>query len=870
MKLIIPLMLLAVILIAASTTFGQVPKTLSYQGVLTGVNGNPAPNGSYQLTFRIYAEPSGGTPLWAETQSANVQNGVFSVILGKVSALNLAFDKTYWLGITVEQGSELAPRTELTAAAYSLNAAAIADSIVTGDKIADGHVVRSLNGLSDAVYLSATGGATITTSGDTLTINPGSSGGGSGILGVQNTNNTLTIANPNGPTATINVKDGGIGSAQLANDAVSSEKIADGGVSTADISDNAVNSQKIADGSVTSPDLADSTITGGKIAPGQVVRSLNGLTDEVKLSAGANIILAPQGDSLVIAAAGGGTSPWQVTGNHISYDLGNVGIGTARPTQKLDIANGDVRVQGALYLRPDSAALPLVALRAGDTGEGEIITRGRNGSVNVQIDNMILDANYGSVAVYDDKGTARASMQAVIPGIGVIAADQIWGDLAVFNGRPGVDPIEARITGSTKFMVHDNGGVSIGSDDLPAADGLNVTGKVTGVAAEFGGTVTIDVPSGTPLDVRGDGDSKFKVDGNGRIGIGTDAPAATVHSSGSGSTANFLSDGGVADFAVPSGQNMQIGHWDGGAAVFTERMRIDGNGNVGIGETDPTAKLSVDGKVYIDNLDEGTLTAGEALLVDGTVDITGWNDGTTLSVSNSRADIGPLVNLSSPGTLAAGQDILQIRTGSNPTLGDPIVQFIECQYLDSDAKFRVNSDGNVYADGSFNGGGADFAEMIAVSSGGLALEAGDVLIIDPNNTRSVVKCTAARSTLVAGIYSSKPGFVGSERDWDRRAGMSASNASPATGDPANVETATYTMTDMAAEFSEIPMAVVGIVPCKVSAENGAVRPGDLLVTSATPGHAMRDDNPKTGTVLGKALGSLNAGTGLIKVLVTLQ
>jgi hypothetical protein len=63
---------------------------------------------------------------------------------------------------------------------------------------------------------------------------------------------------------------------------------------------------------------------------------------------------------------------------------------------------------------------------------------------------------------------------------------------------------------------------------------------------------------------------------------------------------------------------------------------------------------------------------------------------------------------------------------------------------------------------------------------------------------------------------------------------------------------------------------VGIVPCKVSAENGAIRPGDLLVTSAIPGHAMRDDDPKNGTILGKALGSLDSGTGVIKVLVTLQ
>lgn len=132
-------------------------------------------------------------------------------------------------------------------------------------------------------------------------------------------------------------------------------------------------------------------------------------------------------------------------------------------------------------------------------------------------------------------------------------------------------------------------------------------------------------------------------------------------------------------------------------------------------------------------------------------------------------------------------------------------------------------------------------------------------MIDSSNPRSTVKSVQSRSTLVAGIYSTKPGFIGSERDWDK----------PITGgDGENV--GTYTLGDMAAEFNEIPLAVVGIVPCKVSAENGAIRPGDLLVTADTPGHAMRDDDPKVGTVLGKALGSLTSGTGMIKVLVTLN
>ena len=64
---------------------------------------------------------------------------------------------------------------------------------------------------------------------------------------------------------------------------------------------------------------------------------------------------------------------------------------------------------------------------------------------------------------------------------------------------------------------------------------------------------------------------------------------------------------------------------------------------------------------------------------------------------------------------------------------------------------------------------------------------------------------------------------------------------------------------------------VGVVPVKVSAENGPIRPGDLLVSSATPGYAMRaGPNPPQGTVLGKAMGKWDAGLGVITMLATLQ
>lgn len=65
-----------------------------------------------------------------------------------------------------------------------------------------------------------------------------------------------------------------------------------------------------------------------------------------------------------------------------------------------------------------------------------------------------------------------------------------------------------------------------------------------------------------------------------------------------------------------------------------------------------------------------------------------------------------------------------------------------------------------------------------------------------------------------------------------------------------------------------PVAVAGIVPCHVDAQYGWISPGDLLVVSPTPGYAMRAEDPTPGTILGKALESLEVGQGKIQVLLT--
>jgi len=176
--------------------------------------------------------------------------------------------------------------------------------------------------------------------------------------------------------------------------------------------------------------------------------------------------------------------------------------------------------------------------------------------------------------------------------------------------------------------------------------------------------------------------------------------------------------------------------------------------------------------------------------------------------------------------------------------------------------FRVTTGGDVAANGTYfcgsgapaclQTGSADFAEAIETEGDKADYAPGDVLVIDPTAMRRITHAAEPYSRRVAGIYSTRPAVLGGAADEE-------------------------------ALKTRVPVAVVGIVPCKVSAENGAIEIGDLLVTSSTPAHAMKgtDFSRMLGAIVGKALQPFTPplgpdgkpdrrATGAIEVLVTLQ
>jgi hypothetical protein len=108
--------------------FGQVPRKMSYQGMLTTSGGIAVADGSYSFEFTLYDTLNGGIALWTETQAGvSVHQGTFTVILGSVTPISFAFTKTVYLEITTTAGPPgpsypltFSPRSELTSAPYAL------------------------------------------------------------------------------------------------------------------------------------------------------------------------------------------------------------------------------------------------------------------------------------------------------------------------------------------------------------------------------------------------------------------------------------------------------------------------------------------------------------------------------------------------------------------------------------------------------------------------------------------------------------------------------------------------------------------------------------------------------------------------------
>lgn len=153
---------------------------------------------------------------------------------------------------------------------------------------------------------------------------------------------------------------------------------------------------------------------------------------------------------------------------------------------------------------------------------------------------------------------------------------------------------------------------------------------------------------------------------------------------------------------------------------------------------------------------------------------------------------------------------------------------------------RLFVEGNLHVTGSINAKYQDVAEWVPSNDD---LAPGTVVVLDPAVGNGVMASGAAYDTAVAGVVSAQPGLILGEGGAGKE-----------------------------------QIATTGRVRVRVDATAAPIRVGDLLVTSDLPGVAMKSEPMEIkgrrfhqpGTIIGKALESLDGGQGEILVLLSLQ
>jgi hypothetical protein len=409
----------------------------------------------------------------------------------------------------------------------------------------------------------------------------------------------------------------------------------------------------------------------------------------------------------------------------------------------------------------------------------------------------------------------------------------------------------AGVSGAGPTGVYGSGGL-VGVSGYSQAE--NATG-VLGTAPGNGAKAVEGVANGYgAVGVRGQAQFGTGVEGSGEIGVrGTSVLSSGVEGTGQvGVSGKSTSGDGV------------VGHTDGpdtaagvhGTAAGTaiggsfesaagmgvrasgfEGVHAVGNGGWGVhGDAPATAGVRGDGKVGVEGDGQDTGVSGISGSGVGVRAVGGgvWAQSAALRADNTNPSQGVAAYFTNQSDFA-NTHLYNSGTGEILVLQSNGGRFLSAMGSGWDTKFRMEYNGNAYADGSWNSGGADLAEMLPAVPG---LTPGDVLAIGRDGL--LHRAAGRFAANVAGVYSTQPGFVG--------------------GQPADDATA-----------GTVPLAIVGVVPVRASAENGAIAPGDLLVVADTAGHAMRAGaDPPQGSVIGKALGSLDSGTGMIRMLASLQ
>lgn len=351
--------------------------------------------------------------------------------------------------------------------------------------------------------------------------------------------------------------------------------------------------------------------------------------------------------------------------------------------------------------------------------------------------------------------------------------------------------------------------------------------------------------------------------GDGNVGVGTTTPDQRLHVQGNLRVTddifagrNVILSSGASESELGELRVGNVASSVGGVLLQSApRLVVKQNGHVGIGVANPSAALEIQG-----NWEAGT----PALQLGGhKPSIVFAGDGSTGNKSwlmhvgaNGPGNMEFYKNGDSPGSwkpvmsLVNSGKFLRIEGGSGEAAyigGDGVGNDIQVGSLNPLVTdiFMYNAANGTHMHTHVGcltiHGGCDLAEPFPMKDE--SIEKGSVVVIDEAHPGELKLSSRAYDTQVAGIVSGANGVnpgIALKQEGKMDQGQN--------------------------------VALTGRVYVKADASYGAIKPGDLLTTSDTAGHAMkvRDHARSQGAILGKAMSVLNERTGLVLVLVTLQ
>ena len=648
----------AVLCVLPVLALAQANPEINYQGKLTDTSGLAVPDGDYDITFALYTVDSGGSPIWEEVRTGatqvSVQNGLFSVMLGEVEPLtSVDFNQTLYLGVTIDPGSgesEMSPRKVLG----TVPAAFEAQNAQTLDHLNSSQFVRTD---TDSTIEADTANSLLSInqqgSGNILEL---LSGGSSVFTVLDNGNVGIGDSNPEQPLAIRTTSD---------NFAQTVAQMDDG-----DLGGGALYIYK------------EGTVGGSPL----VVETGGGI--EFELTAGGNLGLGLSSPNARLHVRGGNVQfddTSDTTQFYFDEATGRLGLGTTTPSSRLTVS-GDAFITGALRDSGGSAGTDGYILQTTGSGTEWVATStlgiGGGGDSNWTLSGDDVYRTDGNVGIGTSTPESRLAIEQLgFTGGGTLGISQFLestnatADAVQFGNETfaTLNPTEDTIFIGDMIRVQDQSSQAntVRGLEVQADLGGNTQGENTGIstfgrtfglrAATVGDAGGLFEPAGIFAETEG------TTQGQAIRGFSSSITSADLMRL-SQEDSDFTGTGLLLDFAPITGSftGNFLDLRESEATRFS--VASDGqtfiDGNLGLGTTTPTSRLSVAGDAYITGAlrDSGGSAGTDGYILQTTGSGTEWVATSTLGIGDG---VATLLDLDDTDVASAASGELLSYDGSN-------------------------------------------------------------------------------------------------------------------------------------------------------------------------------------------------------------